>query len=429
MEFKDFELPKDGNFTDDEVKGLKALGAYIKSQFESIAAGIKSPETIAAEVKSEFEKCSFSGDKLKKLEDALMEQGREITMLKNTTANTPSDSLDAQIKAFITNADNINAHKKQQPAFMEIPLKEAGTMLTSGAVKPAIDVWNVGVDRTIHSAPTEPNAIYSRLLKGSTSFKTLIWVNRVDGDGGAAWIQEGQLKPLMDWGYETETATVRKVAVSAKVSTEMLQDAPFMRAQIDQLLREDLLNKVNKVALTGKGDNTEILGVATNAGGYVITDLNGKVEMPNYGDVVRAAMLQMRLLNFTPNTLFLNPVDKTTLDLTKDSTGHYISDEINRLMAGLQIVETTNIDPGKFLLMDTRKWNILVYDQFRLEYGLENDDFRKNLVTVIAEMRLMSYQNSIDAGSVIYDSFATVQAAIEKSSDVSDEGGGDSDKE
>ena len=39
------------------------------------------------------------------------------------------------------------------------------------------------------------------------------------------------------------------------------------------------------------------------------------------------------------------------------------------------------------------------------------------MVTVIAEMRLHSYQNSIDAGSVIYDDFATVQAALEKTAE------------
>ena len=40
MEIKDFELPQDGNFSEDEVKGLKALGSYIKAQLEAFAVVI-----------------------------------------------------------------------------------------------------------------------------------------------------------------------------------------------------------------------------------------------------------------------------------------------------------------------------------------------------------------------------------------------------
>ena len=71
MKIEDFVLPKDGNFTEDEVKGLKALGDYIKSQFEAMASGIKSNESVVSDVKSELEKAGFTGEKLRKLEDAM----------------------------------------------------------------------------------------------------------------------------------------------------------------------------------------------------------------------------------------------------------------------------------------------------------------------------------------------------------------------
>lgn len=414
MEIKDFELPQDGNFSEDEVKGLKALGSYIKSQLEAVAAGIASVEEITTSVKAEFEKAGISGAKLDKLEAALKAQGTTLSLMKEARTGQGGESLAAQVKAFVENKDHIEAIRKGQSAGAELKIKADAATMTTANAKPAIDLFNVEVDRTIHEAPREADAVYSRLVKGETSSPTIAWVNRKDKDGGAAFIAEGALKPLKDWVYEAETSTVKKVAVSTKVSTEMLTDAPFMRGEIDRLLRQDLMSEVNEKVLTGTGTGAEIKGVTVGAAGYTSTDLDDTVELPNYADAVRAAVLQLRMLNYRPDTLFINPVDNAVIDLTKDTTGHYIASELRALISGIAIVETANIEKGKFLLMDTSRWMLRPYESLRLEYGLENDDFRKNLVTVIAEMRLHSYQNSIDKGSLVYAEFAPILAALDK---------------
>lgn len=396
------------------------MNEELKKELEQFAnevkGGMVSAEDFAAKYKALNEKIDALPDakSVQELRDAMKTQGEALALIK-TAKSESVDSLDAQIKAFIENQNNIDAVMKGQSAGAELKLKDAALMTTANA-KPAIDIWNVEVDRTIHASPTEPDAIYSRLVKGATSSPNITWVNRVDGEGGAAFITEGSLKPLKDWEYETETSTAKKVAVSAKVSTEMLTDAPFMRGEIDRLLRQDLMSVVNEKVLTGTGSGAEIKGVTVGAAGYTISDLNGKVEMPNYADAIRAAVLQLRTLNFRPDTLFINPVDNAMIDLTKDTSGHYLTAEMKSLISGITIVETANITKGKFLLMDTSRWMLRPYENLRLEYGLENDDFRKNLVTVIAEMRLHSYQNSVDAGSLVYTDFATVLAAIEKQS-------------
>lgn len=414
MEIKDFELPQDGNFTEDEVKGLKALGSYIKAQLETVAAGIASVEDVTASVKAEFEKAGISGAKLDKLEAALKAQGTTLSLMKETRTAEGQESLAAQVKAFVEDKANIEAIRKGQAAGVEMQIKGDAALMTTTNAKPAINLFNVEIDRTIHEAPREADAIYSRLVKGATASQTISWVNRKDKDGGAAFIEEGALKPLKDWQYETETSTVKKVAVSCKVSTEMLTDAPFMRGEIERLLRQDLMSVVNEKVLTGTGTGAEIKGVTQDAAGYTSSDLDDKIENPNYADAVRAAVLQLRMLNYRPDTLFINPVDNAVIDLTKDTTGHYLATEMRALVSGITIVETANIAKGKFLLMDTSRWMLRPYENLRLEYGLENDDFRKNLVTVIAEMRLHSYQNSIDKGSLVYADFATVLAALEK---------------
>jgi hypothetical protein len=134
---------------------------------------------------------------------------------------------------------------------------------------------------------------------------------------------------------------------------------------------------------------------------------------PNNADAIRAAMLQMRLLNYKPDVVFLNPTDAAVIDLEKSTTGNYIKVELAEVIRSLRIIETTEIAAGHFLLMDAAKWIVKILENLRIEFGWENDDFRKNLVTVIAELRLHSYRNSIDAGAVIYEAFATVKEELE----------------
>lgn len=412
FKIKDLELPKEAGFTEDEKKAFEFLWNQFKENMESAMASVKSEEEVIASVKSEMAKAGFTGEKLEGIEKALKEQGMALSLIKGG-APQKQETLEMQIKAFVEDKDNIEAAKKHQTVSRELHLKDAALMTTANA-KPAIDVLNVEVDRTIHAAPEEVNAIYPRLVKGSTASPNITWVNRVDPEGGAAFIEEGAIKPLKDWNYETETSVAKKVAVSCKVSTEMLSDAPFMRAEIDRLLRADLMAKVDEKLLTGTGSSGEIKGITVGAAGYTASELDDKVDNPNYADAIRAAILQLRMLNYTPNILFVNPVDKAMIDLTKDTTGRYISAELLAVIRGLTIIETTRIEKGKFLLMDSSKWMVRPYEALRLEYGWENDDFRKNLVTVIAEMRLHSYHSDVDNGSIVYADFATVMAALEK---------------
>lgn len=412
FKIKDLELPKEAGFNEDEKKAFEYLWNQFKENMESAMASVKSEEEVIASVKSELAKAGFTGDKLESIEKALKEQGVALSLIKGG-APQKQETLEMQIKAFVEDKDNIEAAKKHQTVSRELHLKDAALMTTANA-KPAIDVLNVEVDRTIHAAPEEVNAIYPRLVKGSTASPNITWVNRVDPEGGAAFVEEGALKPLKDWNYETETSVAKKVAVSCKVSTEMLSDAPFMRAEIDRLLRADLMAKVDEKLLTGTGASGEIKGITVGAAGYTTSELDDKVDNPNYADAIRAAILQLRMLNYTPNILFINPVDKAMIDLTKDTTGRYISAELLAVIRGLTIIETTRIEKGKFLLMDSSKWMVRPYEALRLEYGWENDDFRKNLVTVIAEMRLHSYHSEVDNGSIVYADFATVMASLEK---------------
>lgn len=80
----------------------------------------------------------------------------------------------------------------------------------------------------------------------------------------------------------------------------------------------------------------------------------------------------------------------------------------------MEIVESTYVKAGDFLVADTSKWNVRPYKGIRVEFGWIGDDFQRNLFTVICEERLHSYFASVDKGAFVKGEFVTIIASLQK---------------
>jgi HK97 family phage major capsid protein len=408
-----FAVPKELNLSDEDAKGLEALAKHLSDEIESYQKGSLESKELSEKIKSLFEEYAkefgLDKSKFKTMEEALKAQGLELKALKENRGSAGKDTFEKQLKDFLSSDKFKERISSGQNIDMEI--KAPAVMTTANAAN-APHALSYEVLPGIQESPYESPTVFPSLLKGTTSSRTIIWINRVNKEGGAAFIAEGVLKPLMDWEYTEENSTARKIAVRSKSSTEMLRDFEYMRSEINLMLNRDLMDKTEEQILTGNGIGANPKGIITAASAYVGTGLDETIHSPTTVDALRAAMLQMRLLKYRPNVVWLNPTETAGMDLIKSDDGHYIKIETDGILRTLKVEESLNIPVGYFLMMDTSKWNIRVYEAFRLEFGWENDDFSKNQVTIIAEMRLHSYQNSIDQGSVLYDSIATIKEAL-----------------
>ena len=401
-----------------DLTGLEGKNREFAEAYNAMVDDLQKKDTTIEALQKKMQELTGLQEKLEGMQEVetKMQQMKDaIKTLEQKQAQpqgAPVDAFEREIKSMFESADYKGLKKKS--GAVEIEIKEAALMTTTNVMTnaPALGRWIV--DRTIHEAPRERTAIYDRVVKGSVSAPNVAWVNRVNKEGGSAFIAEGTLKPLMDWEYKQETANPKKIAVRTKVSTEMLEDFDFILSEIRRMMTLDLREVIDEKLLTGAGNADEPKGITTAAGGYTSSALDDSVVMPNEADAIRAAMLQMRTLNFYPDVVFLNPAQKAMMDLTKTSQGNYIKVELDSVLASLQIIETTRIEEGHFLLIDSSKWQVRPYNTITFRTGWENDDFSKNLVTFICEQRLFDYWNSIDLGAFIYEDFDTVKAAIEK---------------
>jgi HK97 family phage major capsid protein len=108
---------------------------------------------------------------------------------------------------------------------------------------------------------------------------------------------------------------------------------------------------------------------------------------------MRLAMLQAALAEYPATGHVMHPTDWARIELTKDGNANYIIGKPQGTIAptlwGLPVVATQAITVDKFL---TGAFNMgaQIFDRWdaTVETGYENDDFTKNLVTILAEERL-----------------------------------------
>ena len=261
---------------------------------------------------------------------------------------------------------------------------------------------------------TKPT-FWSQLSKGRTGLNPYTWVNKTNKQGNAEFIGEGVLKPLVSFELTVEQSTAKKVAERFRVSTELLNDIDGMQTLIENEARFEVETAANTAVLTGTASGTVPAGITTIASAFTLTTVD--VQNPNNFDAIRAAIAQLQTLNFDRNIVaFVNPIDAAEMDMAKGEDGHYVLppfiSQSGTVVKGVRVIEDNNIAVGFLLIGDMSKYKILMYQDFFVRWGLDSDDFSKNLITMIAEMRFHQTFGANDAGAFIYDSFSDIKAAI-----------------
>ena len=270
-----------------------------------------------------------------------------------------------------------------------------------------------GVVDLVRTQPT----FWNRLTKGSTNINPLYWVNKSNKQGAANFIGEGVLKPIASIDLTVETSNAKKVAERMRVSMELLNDLPGFRSLVENELMYEVEKHANDESLTGTLSSTDIAGVTTLASGFTLTTIEAGTA-PTYMDAIRAAIAQLQSLNFTDNIVaFVNPIDAANMDLSKSADdGHYLLppfvSQNGMMVSGVPVIVDNNIAVGSLLIGDMTKYKIAMLEGFTIRWGLDMDDFSKNLITVIGEMRFHQYFSANHTGAFIYDTFATITAAI-----------------
>jgi HK97 family phage major capsid protein len=144
------------------------------------------------------------------------------------------------------------------------------------------------------------------------------------------------------------------------------------------------------------------------------------VQDANITDLMRVVKAQIEGANFSPTHIVLNPEDIAKLQLTKSSAGEYTypmylpaqSGDGEMILAGMRIISSTYMTADNYLVGDFSKVNVRFRNNIAMSVGLDQDDFTKNMVTILAEARLVSYVKNNDKPAFVYGVISTDVASI-----------------
>lgn len=422
-------------------------GIDIEKTDEATVEMLKSMGKVIDEAMSEYVKGTIDS---KKMEDAIAEaikgidQKEELKSVKEQIAEV-KECLVKMKGAFEVKNDKVEVKSLEQQieeqlkGFITTDKKGAKTVDLKGACQSSAGykktlnlvfdtkatVTSAGVaptigsviDNTLSVDPKAQTVIRKVANVASIGGRSLTYAEFVPGKGDAAWVPEGGLKPSMDATLSEKTITAGKVALTVKLTEETLTDLPQLVAEI----RAEIINRIGLAEeegiLNGTGADGQIKGVAADMPGFSLATF--KIEKANTYDVIVAAYTQVVSVSnmaYRPNIVLMNPIDYAQMQLTKDVNGQYlrpfqVGDE---LIPGLRVEASTAVKQGDIVLGDFNYLNIRDVWALTITFGWENDDFTKNLVTMIGEKRLMAYIKAQYKTAFVKDTIDNVITAITK---------------
>lgn len=307
----------------------------------------------------------------------------------------------------------------EKGGLLNLDTKAAGTMLidtnySGGTV--GLSSLEGGLTRIQRRRPF----LRSLVNSANTTSKYIAYIEQQNADPGVAGTTaEGAEKTQTDFDLVETSAEVKKITAYIKVSKEMIADIPFMQGEINNELMELVELKLDEQILLGDGLGANLEGIDAVATAWSAGTFAASIASANNSDVLRVAIAQIAGQNFEANYILLNPADVAAMELTKSSTGEYTypmfvpgANGITTVK-GIPVVESTLVTAGDFYVGDFTKANLRVREDMNVQVGYVNDDFTKNLMTVLVEMRAAFYVKSNHARAFVKGDFATAIAALQ----------------
>lgn len=244
--------------------------------------------------------------------------------------------------------------------------------------------------------PSRKLVIRDLLMPGNTGSGSIDFVKESGFTNNADFVAENPAnpKPQSDIQYQLDMLPVRTIAHFVMASKQILADAPMLQSYIDGRLRYGLAYKEDDALLNGDGSGVSIKGLMASSTKYARPG-GVLIENETMIDRLRLAMLQTALAEYPATGHILNPADWASIELTKDGQSRYVFANplglTGPILWGLPVAETLAMGQGKFMtgafslaaqLFDREDATVSISTEDR-------DNFVKNMVTILAEERVV----------------------------------------
>lgn len=225
---------------------------------------------------------------------------------------------------------------------------------------------------------------------GTMDHNTLPYTQESGSFATAAETAEGETKPEAAVTFTDAEAVAATIAHWQKIRKQALADFPALRSIIDSRLRYGVERRLEAEILAGTGEGANMRGILKTTGLGDVAFKEGELVT----DQVLRAITTVLLADAQATGIVLHPTDWQTALLAKaQGDGHYFSggpfQVTPQVLWGVPLVPSATMTSGVTLVGDfeigaqlfiREGVNVLLSDS-------DQDDFVKNRVTMLGEMR------------------------------------------
>jgi HK97 family phage major capsid protein len=328
----------------------------------------------------------------------------------------PSDRASKTLGEMIAGGDafkNYRARAGQRTESEELPFKSFRETIAvnaehpdfaQAAMKATLSTGLTNIDRQpgIVLLGQQVPRVADLFPQGETSGTTVRYVQETSFTNTAAAVAESGLKPEADFAVNEADAPVRKIAVIAKISDEMMADYPAVRDYINQRLPFMVEQREDAELLSGTGTSPRLRGILQTtgilSGGNLVQGADVVVD-PVPHVIMRAMTRIMAESFFDPTGIVMTPFDWQNVRLMRTGDGGSMSglylwgspsERGPSTIWGLPVITTVTI-PVKTALVGAFQLGAQIFRRQGITVDMTNaneDDFRRNLVAIRVEERL-----------------------------------------
>lgn len=370
----------------------------------AVAALTANISSVSGQLKAHAERAEQDGlartEDRARVDELLSQQGAfqaELKALNQKLAEQEGNGAGGDVQHLTLGQQFVGSDSFKALAAQPVPRGRADFTLQSAITTIDTGAGNGGalIQKTrlpgILELPRRRMTIRDLVMSGQMDGNTLEYVRETGFTNNAGMVAETTRKPESTIQFELQQTSAKVIAHYMKASRQVLSDASQLGSIIDGRLRYGLEFKEEEQLLNGDGTGQNLYGIIPQASAFVAPIT---VEDETTIDRIRLALLQAELAEFPSSGVVLNPADWAAIELAKDTLGRYIignpQGTLSPTLWNLPIVTTQAIDQGKFLA-GAFSYGAQIFDRWgaRVEIATENeDDFVKNMVTILGEKRL-----------------------------------------
>lgn len=180
-------------------------------------------------------------------------------------------------------------------------------------------------DRTIVQALRVRLTVADLLGQGSVSGNAISYLVEGAMEGDFATVAEGAAKPQIHFVNPTQvTDALKKIAGWIKLTDEFIEDAEFLKSEIDNRLLYKLGYFEEQQLLNGPGTGSTVLGLLNRSGIQTETSASFATTPTDWPDAIFRAMTKVEVNSGYPaDGLVIHPTDYQTFRLQKDANKQY----------------------------------------------------------------------------------------------------------